>query len=186
VLCFLIINGNKLATGELNANLKRVHKVVLNAAALGAFVSGSMAASAPTGHEYPAIADAKILTQPTPRAITAKVPKAYAVGVASWYGKYFDGKPTASGEPYDMYELTAAHRTLPLGSWVKVTNLRNHRWVLVRINDRGPVPLERMIDLSYSAARILRMSGQGIAKVRLDVMRPPQQTSDMAMLTPPR
>jgi len=169
--------------------LKRVHKVVLNAAVLGAFVSGSMAASAPTGQQYPAIApqaDAKISSQPTPRTSTPKVPKAYAVGVASWYGKYFDGKPTASGEPYDMYELTAAHRTLPLGSWVKVTNLRNRRWVLVRINDRGPVPLERMIDLSYSAARILQMSGQGIAKVRLDLMRPPQQTSDMAMLTPPR
>src|SRR5438067_13199699 len=110
----------------------------------------------------------------------------YQVGVASWYGKYFDGKPTASGEPYDMYELTAAHRSLPLGSWVKVTNLRNRRWVLVRINDRGPVPLERIIDLSYSAARLLRMSGQGIAKVRLDLVKAPQQTSDMAMLTPLR
>jgi rare lipoprotein A len=173
----------------LEAKLKRVHKSVLNAAALGAFVSGSMAASAPTGYEYPAVTpqtNAKISTQGTPDWKKPKVPKAYDVGVASWYGKDFDGKPTASGEPYDMYELTAAHRSLPLGSWVKVTNLRNRRWVLVRINDRGPVPLERIIDLSYSAARILQMSGRGIAKVRLDVVRPPQQTSDMAMLTPPR
>ena len=169
--------------------MKRVHKFVLNAAALGAFVSGSMAASAPTGYEYPAttaLANAKISTQSTPNANKPKVPKAYAVGVASWYGKDFDGKPTASGEAYDMYELTAAHRTLPLGTWVKVTNLRNRRWFLVRINDRGPVPLERIIDLSYSAARILQMSGRGIAKVRLDIVKPPQQTSDMAMLTPPR
>jgi rare lipoprotein A len=81
-----------------------------------------------------------------------------------------------------MYELTAAHRTLRLGSWVKVTNLRNHRWVLVRINDRGPVPADRIIDLSYSAARILKMSGRGIAKVRLDLVRTPQQTSEVAML----
>lgn len=181
--------GTKSRTGGLDVNLKRVYKVVLNAAALGALVSGSMAASAPTGHEYPVVAaqtDAKISTQTTPGSNKPKVPKAYAVGVASWYGKYFDGRPTASGEPYDMYELTAAHRTLPLGSWVKVTNLRNRRWVLVRINDRGPVPLERMIDLSYSAARILQMSGQGLAKVRLDLVRPPQQTSDIAMLTPLR
>jgi len=81
-----------------------------------------------------------------------------------------------------MYELTAAHRTLRLGSWVKVTNLRNHRWVLVRINDRGPVPTDRIIDLSYSAAHMLNMSGRGIAKVRLDLVRPPERTSDMAML----
>jgi len=168
--------------------LKRIHKLVLNAIALGALVTGSMAASAPTGGNYPVVAlqtNSKISTQSTRETHTPKVPKAYAVGVASWYGKYFDGKTTASGEPYDMYELTAAHRTLPLGSWVKVTNLRNRRWVLVRINDRGPVPLERIIDLSYSAARILQMSGRGIAKVRLDLVQPPQQTSDMAMLTPP-
>ncbi len=108
------------------------------------------------------------------------------MGTASWYGTYFEGRPTASGEPYDMYELTAAHRTLPLGTWVKVTNLRNHRWVLVRINDRGPVPTDRIIDLSYSAARILKMSGRGLAKVRLDLVETPESTSDFAMLTTPR
>lgn len=160
-----------------------------NTAALGALVTGSMAASAPIRSDYPAIT-ADATTQGNRSATTATVARKalgpYAVGKASWYGKYFDGKPTASGEPYDMYELTAAHRSLPLGSWVKVTNLRNRRWVLVRINDRGPVPLERIIDLSYSAARILRMSGQGIAKVRLDLVKAPEQTSDMAMLTPPR
>src|SRR5689334_1713791 len=65
--------------------------------------------------------------------------KAYQVGKASWYGEYFEGKPTASGEPFDMYEFTAAHMTLPLGTLLRVTNLRNGRWVVVRVNDRGPV-----------------------------------------------
>jgi len=159
---------------------------VLNALALGALVTGSMAASAPTGSDHPPSAETAGGSQKPTKKPAIKPAKPYAIGKASWYGKYFDGKPTASGEPYDMYELTAAHRTLPLGSWVKVTNLRNRRWVLVRINDRGPVPVERIIDLSYSAARILNMSARGIAKVRLDLVKAPEQTSDMAMLTPPR
>src|SRR5581483_2044268 len=70
-----------------------------------------------------------------PRITKAKKP--YQVGTASWYGRDFEGKPTASGEPYNMYDLTAAHPTLPLGSMVKVTNLRNGRAVVVRVNDRG-------------------------------------------------
>src|SRR5690348_14895838 len=65
------------------------------------------------------------------------VPKPYQVGTASWYGDYFQGRETASGEPYDMYDLTAAHPTLPLGSYVRVTNLRNGRSVVLKINDRG-------------------------------------------------
>ncbi|HJW99642.1 MAG TPA: septal ring lytic transglycosylase RlpA family protein [Terriglobales bacterium] len=162
--------------------MERVHKVVLNAVALGAFVSGSMAASAPTHSDHQPTVKLPVPSSTKPTARASNSPKPLAIGQASWYGKAFDGKPTASGEPYDMYELTAAHRTLRLGSWVKVTNLRNHRWVLVRINDRGPVPTDRIIDLSYSAAHMLNMSGRGIAKVRLDLVRPPERTSDMAML----
>ncbi len=90
------------------------------------------------------------------------------VGKASWYGRIFQHKQTASGEPYDMYQFTAAHRTLPLGSLVKVTNLKNDRSVVVRINDRGPVLKNRIIDLSYSAAKMLDMSG--VDHVRLDVI----------------
>ena len=163
--------------------MERVHKAVLNAVAIGAFVSGSMAASAPTHSDHQATSVK--LPMPSSSKSTSKASstsKPFAVGQASWYGKAFDGKTTASGEPYDMYELTAAHRTLRLGSWVKVTNLRNHRWVLVRINDRGPVPTDRIIDLSYSAAHMLSMRGRGIAKVRLDLVRALERTSDMAML----
>jgi peptidoglycan lytic transglycosylase len=107
-------------------------------------------------------------------------PKPFQVGTASWYGDYFDGKQTASGEPYNMYDLTAAHPSLPLGTWVKVTNLRNRKVVLVRINDRGPVVPGRIIDLSYSAAKVLHFNDQGIQKVRLDVVHP----QIMAALTP--
>jgi rare lipoprotein A len=106
--------------------------------------------------------------------------KPYQVGIASWYGQYFVGKPTASGEPYDMHDLTAAHPTLPLGTFVKVTNLRNGRSVVVRINDRGPVVDGRIIDLSYNAARAIQMKGRGIQRVRLDLV--PTQT--VAMATP--
>jgi len=96
--------------------------------------------------------------------------KPYQVGTASWYGSAFDGKTTASGEPFNMYDLTAAHPTLPLGSRVRVTNLRNGRTVVVRINDRGPVVEGRIIDLSYSAARVLDLKARGIQRVRLDVV----------------
>ncbi len=95
------------------------------------------------------------------------------VGKASWYGRLFQHKKTASGEPYDMYQFTAAHRTLPLGSWVKVTNLKNDRSVVVRINDRGPVLPGRIIDLSYGAARMLEMRHDGVDRVRLDVLQTP-------------
>ena len=101
----------------------------------------------------------------------------YQVGTASWYGDYFEGKPTASGEPYNMYELTAAHPTLPLGTLVRVTNLRNHRTVVVRINDRGPIVPGRIIDVSYGAAKMLHFQNQGIQRVRLDVI-PDAEGSD--------
>src|SRR5271163_402616 len=93
----------------------------------------------------------------------------YQVGTASWYGEQFQGKPTASGEPFDMRDFTAAHPSLPLGSFVKVTNLRNGKAVVVRINDRGPVVDGRIIDVSYNAARALGFKESGLQTVRLDV-----------------
>src|SRR5437762_5511070 len=109
----------------------------------------------------------------------------YQVGTASWYGEGFVGKPTASGEPYDMYQLTAAHPSLPLGTFVKVTNLRNRRSVVVRINDRGPIVPGRIIDVSYSAARALKFQGQGTQRVRLDVVPVRKPTATMALLREP-
>lgn len=91
-------------------------------------------------------------------------------GLASWYGKMWQGRTTASGRPFDMNELTAAHRTLPFGSKVKVTDLRNKRSVIVTITDRGPVPEDRVIDLSLGAAKQLRMVGTGVAPVRLELL----------------
>jgi rare lipoprotein A (peptidoglycan hydrolase) len=104
----------------------------------------------------------------------------FEVGTASWYGEDFDGRETASGETYNMYDLTAAHPTLPLGTWVKVTNLHNGRAVNVRINDRGPIVPGRIIDLSYGAAQALNFGDHGLQRVRLDVVHARQ----VAMLEP--
>src|ERR1700690_1346446 len=107
----------------------------------------------------------------------------YQVGTAGWYGEYFQGRATASGEPYEMHNLTAAHPTLPLGSWVRVTNLHNGRVVYVRINDRGPIVPGRIIDLSYGAAQVLRFQNQGLQRVRLDLISPADtQLEQVAML----
>ncbi len=93
-------------------------------------------------------------------------------GIASWYGPTFHGRTTSSGEPYNMLGLTAAHRTLPFGTFVRVTNLANERSLVVRINDRGPFVRGRIIDLSYTAAKILDLTTSGVGKVRLRVLDP--------------
>jgi rare lipoprotein A len=109
-------------------------------------------------------------TKVTPKA-SSSLHRAYQVGNASWYGKSFHGRATASGEDFDMFEMTAAHRQLPLGSLIKVTNLHNGKWVIVRVNDRGPYVKNRILDLSYGAARMLDFH-RGIEKVRLDLVEP--------------
>ncbi|HKJ03845.1 MAG TPA: septal ring lytic transglycosylase RlpA family protein [Longimicrobiales bacterium] len=95
-----------------------------------------------------------------------------AEGLASWYGEEFQGKRTSSGETYDMYLMTAAHRTLPIPTYVEVTNLENGRVVVVRVNDRGPFHPDRVIDLSYVAARKLGIVGAGTARVRVRALEP--------------
>jgi rare lipoprotein A len=93
-------------------------------------------------------------------------------GVASWYGRRFHGKKTSSGEPYDMYAMTAAHPTLPIPSYARVTSLANGKSVVVRINDRGPFHSKRIIDLSYTAAAKLGYAGKGSTRVRVESIDP--------------
>jgi rare lipoprotein A len=94
----------------------------------------------------------------------------FQIGKASWYGGKFNGRKTANGETYDMYGLTCAHRTLPLGSWVRVTNLLNKKWAFVRVNDRGPMVANHIVDLSYGAAQ--RLGVEGLAKVKIETVNP--------------
>ena len=91
------------------------------------------------------------------------------IGKASWYGKKFHGKITASGEKFNMYSYTAAHKTLPLGTVVKVTNLANNKSVDVKINDRGPYTKGRILDLSYLAAKKIGLVSMGVTKVKVEV-----------------
>lgn len=99
-------------------------------------------------------------------------------GVASWYGQKFHGRLTSSREPYDMYAMTAAHKTLPLPTYVRVRNLGNNREVVVRVNDRGPFAHNRIIDLSYSAALKLDMVGSGTSLVEVEAISFDAPTGD--------
>ena len=101
-------------------------------------------------------------------------------GIASWYGSDFHKKKTSSGEVYDMYAMTAAHKTLPLPTYVRVKNLENGRMVIVKVNDRGPFHSDRIIDLSYAAAKQLGMSVQGTAKVEVEALFPASQKEPLA------
>jgi rare lipoprotein A len=92
-------------------------------------------------------------------------------GYASWYGKKFHGRKTANGERYDMYGLTAAHRTLPFGSILLVVNLDNGKRVRVRVNDRGPFIKGRIVDLTYTAAKQLGMLEKGVVKVKIYLLK---------------
>ena len=123
--------------------------------------------------------------KPVPKVVKAKKSvkykkvndNPYQVGKASWYGKPFHGRKTASGESYNMFQMTAAHRDLPMGTWVKVTNLHNGKSLVLRINDRGPVPENRVIDTSYMAAELLGFRERGIVRVRLDLVPSPEEVA---------
>lgn len=137
-------------------------------------------APAPSGRPAttPAGATGRRSKPANPPTSSTAVPGEYTEqGVASWYGAPFDGRRTSDGEIYDMHDLTAAHRTLPFNSIVRVTNLTNGKQVNVRINDRGPFVANRIIDLSYSAASAIGMVGPGTAEVRLDVVGGPDPSS---------
>lgn len=137
---------------------------------IGLVIVGLGAAQRPNSSEASSASTSPAINKPEIRNQAGKI-QPYQVGTASWYGEYFDGKPTASGEDYDMFDMTAAHPTLPLGSYVRVTNLRNGKAVVVKVNDRGPIVPGRIIDLSYGAAQVLQFEQRGLQKVRIDLVK---------------
>ena len=160
--------------------------VLLSIASLGAG-----AASGPSSLEAAKVTQPLVIETRGHKTLKPSSPKSkpYQVGTASWYGELFQGKPTASGEPFDKRDFTAAHPSLPLGTFVRVTNLRNGKAVVVRVNDRGPVVDGRIIDVSYNAARALGFKEHGLQKVRLDLYQPKlyrtnSRTTTMALLQP--
>lgn len=153
---------------------------------LSAFAKETAAVTIDLPKATPAHADVAPTVAPTPVA-SVKAPAVHVVtrtkvstfatltgGMASWYGKVLQGHRTASGRRFDMFELTAAHRSLPFGSKVKVTDLRNSKSVIVTITDRGELNPDRVIDLSYGAADRLGMLKTGVDPVKLEVLTPKQ------------
>jgi rare lipoprotein A len=149
---------------------------VLSILVVACFTAANVGAAPVPNHQQPQVKNSAIPMAPrSAQDQTHKSSKAeqkpYQVGTASWYGKQFHGKTTASGEDFDMFEFTAAHRKLPLGTFVKVTNLKNGKWIIVRVNDRGPYVGNRIMDLSYSAARMLNFR-DGVERIRIDLVQP--------------
>jgi peptidoglycan lytic transglycosylase len=144
--------------------------------AIAFLIVGLGAAQGPNISEAKPAPVSSVQARPVVRPQVVKT-KPYQIGTASWYGETFQGKPTASGEPYEMYDMTAAHLNLPMGSYVRVTNLRNGKSVVVRVNDRGPVVPGRIIDLSYGAAQALQFRHRGLQRVRLDLVNPVQPST---------
>src|SRR6201986_5075903 len=182
------------------------HTIVLAGRATGAVSAGLMLANCASSDKFASRVDPKYgvsssprvvafgaavpkgggtyrVGQPYPVAGRFSVPEEYpnyrAEGMASWYGDAFHGRLTANGEVFDMASLTAAHPTLPMPSYARVTNLRNGKSVIVRVNDRGPYHGNRLIDVSNKAAELLEFKGNGVARVRVEyVGRAPLEGSD--------
>lgn len=154
--------------------IRQIVQLVILSALLAA--CGSSHVKMPADNQIPTGANGGVAKVGNPYKIAGKwyTPKAQPnydeVGIASWYGKQFHGKKTANGEIYNMNALTAAHKTLPLPTNVKVTNLNNGRSIIVRVNDRGPFVGDRVIDLSRRAAQILGFTNQGTTKVRIQAL----------------
>jgi rare lipoprotein A len=145
----------------------RVRRLVAGVVVLGLALSASAKDASISGTAPVSNTKAEAETK---TAVKAGVRKRLRIqiGVASWYGSQFQGRRTAAGELFDMNTMTCAHPTLPMGTWLRVTNLKNRRTAFVRVNDRGPVIDGRIVDLSYAAARMLGMSG--LAKVKLETV----------------
>jgi rare lipoprotein A len=145
---------------------------VLSILAVTLVLVANVGAAPVPNHQQPRAKNSAIpVASKTSKKAAKSEAKPYQVGEASWYGKQFHGRTTSSGEDFDMFELTAAHRKLPLGTFVKVTNLKNGKWIVVRINDRGPYVGDRIMDLSYGAARLLNFR-DGVERVRIDLIQP--------------
>jgi rare lipoprotein A (peptidoglycan hydrolase) len=151
--------------------------------AAGAWVLAvvTLAACADPSREAAAPLPPRASEAPPIVAVASCAPNSSQTGLASWYGEAFHLKHTASGEPFDMNDLTAAHRWLPLNTIVKVTNLRNGRSAVLRINDRGPYIRGRTLDVSRYAAAQLGMKGTGVTPVRIDVYDLDRQDGDTAI-----
>lgn len=155
--------------------------VLLQAVFLGSLMLVVVPALRPVSGE--ASAEAAMRQQPSKAIPSAVIPGSKALTkplkvwecVSSWYGEDFNGQPTATGEIYDMYAATAAHPTLPLNSVVRVTNLRNHRSEIVRINDRGPYIEGRDLDVSYGVAQRLGFVHRGLDRVRIELLEVPSR-----------
>ncbi len=124
------------------------------------------------GHNAPASSPSSPLADAEPITGGPNIADFEQQGRASWYGRAFHGRKTASGERFNMNALTAAHRTLPLASWVRVTNQANNKSVVVKITDRGPYARGRIIDLSYAAAAVIGMRGAGTSAVKIEGLSP--------------
>ena len=161
-----------------------IYAGVVLAAALGFFGMKAEHTTAPTTNP-PTLPNQTIAKKTDAKVNADKKRHWYQIGRASWYGEDFQGQQTASGEDFDMNQMTCAHRSLPLGSIIRVTNLRNHKAIVVRVNDRGPMPQDRVVDLSYAAARFLGVSSRGTAPVRLELLNPKTQLAQLTFpLTP--
>lgn len=154
-------------------NASRVPAVAQGANAPVAF--GGASALPGAGDKSKSLADAKPIDDGAPDVSDFK-----QVGRASWYGGRFVGRRTASGERYNMHAMTAAHKTLPLASYVRVTNISNHKVVVVKINDRGPYVRGRVIDLSFAAAKLLGLQHAGTARVQIEGLSQEEARAEQA------
>ncbi|WCM20061.1 septal ring lytic transglycosylase RlpA family protein [Paraburkholderia bryophila] len=175
LFAFFVLAGCATPPGTANtsANDAPLSTKAAQAGSFGPQAFGSTPASGASAAGS-SLADAKPLTDDG-----SGISDFHQTGRASWYGRGFHGRRTANGERYDMHALTAAHRTLPLGSYVRVTNPATSRSVVVRINDRGPYARGRVIDLSMAAASVLDMRHAGTARVKIEGLTQQEARAEM-------
>ncbi|MEJ8797096.1 septal ring lytic transglycosylase RlpA family protein [Trinickia caryophylli] len=162
VSVFALMTGCAVQPPQNGANAAR-SPYALRTGAGAPLGYGEAAVNLPAAGQTQKFADAKPIDENIPDVSGFK-----QTGRASWYGKHFNGRRTASGERFDMHAMTAAHKTLPLAAYVRVTNTTNNKSVVVKINDRGPYVRGRVIDLSFAAAREIGLQSAGTARVKIE------------------